>query len=921
MKVINADYISVDDCMDYLSKEKVLSFNKLSFKNRMINIIKKNISPENFQMIENNIYIRKDYINNSIELYKSSMDLVTASKEIYKVLDKNSTNVDKIRRLLPKKIKVYTIPLVSLDVNFVDKLKLEFILKEIEKLNSSGCITSEKLTKKINNIYRGIKFSRKDISDYTKISDLIIFRSDYIANFMGGQNLYPQSSVDKILHQLNEDIEKRVKLINISFEEYLSISEGDFKTKFISINNNDLNLIGEYENTTGRFRDYERTFSDTDVKVICINRGENFVSKKEYENFCEFKMNYVDSEYLKKFNSVLKPKVAKNNGIILKRYKGKYYINKNDLEKYLHVYRFNYEFSNANNIYDKVSIKIKYYPNDREKYFPEFKKYFMNFVKYKNKNSRTFIYVPRIYGIYNVLLNIMVKDLKPVNYEENNKLFEESINLVSASNDLRDMVIMFINYLRDKENFELKIMHDVREDKTKKTYSKEEFIHLLIKLIEIVADKNELKKLYRNWNLSSCITYLFMHYCIAWRKKDLLNQLPIPALTVIDGVTDGESFIRWLENGNEITDNMAHYICKSLEEVTTRLRLRASKNDEELNCVISDALSKEIALLLYINEANRQIHFLKYKKRRYKNRPFNAAYIEHKKMYILIKKFFNIDLEKILNGKFENVRMNKGFLELVKNKAEELGLAYSYYYSQVLRAHHKPSYKVFSETTKIYLNKDISKAAIMAFSTGTMGSVVNILLDLIDENFEMKEFEKKIMTIQNFNMIPYSIEINLKKISNKINMIKSEINNFLMNGGYKQGLLQELIYGNDNYGIEERTRCLLKITRNESEIIRIKSEEYKKSNITNKRCPFNRNTCIGCDYMIALRYFIYEFEKKFNCVLDDLEYAKTELDKEIAIESVNQLYLPVATDLALVLGDNIKEVININRYLRLADET
>ena len=70
------------------------------------------------------------------------------------------------------------------------------------------------------------------------------------------------------------------------------------------------------------------------------------------------------------------------------------------------------------------------------------------------------------------------------------------------------------------------------------------------------------------------------------------------------------------------------------------------------------------------------------------------------------------------------------------------------------------------------------------------------------ENMIRKEFEKKIMTIQNFNMTPYSIEINLKKISNKINMIKSEINNFLMNGGYKQGLLQELIYGNDNYGIE-----------------------------------------------------------------------------------------------------------------------
>ena len=73
-------------------------------------------------------------------------------------------------------------------------------------------------------------------------------------------------------------------------------------------------------------------------------------------------------------------------------------------------------------------------------------------------------------------------------------------------------------------------------------------------------------------------------------------------------------------------------------------------------------------------------------------------------------------------------------------------------------------------------------------------------------------------------------------------------------------------------------------------------------------------------YLIALRYFIYEFDKKFNDVLNDLEEATTEIDKDIAISSINELYIPLINDLAIVIGEEqISRIVDVNRYLRLAE--
>lgn len=920
MDKINGNYITSEECVEYLLKNKICKMNKKCFKDRISIILEKNSIEKNIYSKDGIIYIKKEYLNNSVELFKNSIGLPYVAREIKKTSKLDKKTLGRIRARIKGKVSAYQIPLISLDDLFIDKSDFNLIIDEVRKVEKLQCMSTKEILIKVNKLFKGIEFDNKEKNIFKYIIDnkLPVIGVEHLGNFSTG-NLYPKSTVDNVIENLYKYIrERRVKLINMSYNEYFNLTDKEFDNNYITLSNEELDLIGGYGGTNGRFRDMQRTFEGTNVKAIWINRGSNFVCKKEYEEFLDFKNNYINNDDLKKFNTKIKINKARNNGFTLKMYKDQYYLKKDELDRYLQNDKFDDEFSKLNTLYDKVMLKIKYNPHKKEEKFPQFMYYFKEFVRVKNGTSNTFIYVSRLYNLYNILLDSIFKDLRKENEEQNNEFFERSIKLVSSSQDLRGMIIQFINYLIREKNFDLNKFTDEKDKSRKEPYTKEEFIELLIKLIDIVGNKEELKKLYRNWNLSSCVTYIFMHYCVSWRKTDLIEQLPTPNLHYISGVTDGESFIEWLESGNEITYNLAKEICKYIEEMTEKMKLKANKNKGELNCVISDALTNEIALLLCINEANRQIHFSKYKKHRKKHRIFNGRYVEHKSMQVLLKDNFNIDLELILNGSFENVRMNKGFLINVKEKAEELGVAYSYYIAQISRGHISNK-KLLSETTKIYLQKDISKASVKAFATGTMGSIAYTLLSLIDDEFRLKSDEEQIKDIRNLNMTPYSIEKSIKKISNKIGVISREIDKFIKMGGYKKKLLSEILFGSDCYGIEYGTKCLIKITREDGYgITRIKSEQYSEENVRLKWCPLNRKTCIDCSFMIALRYFIYEFEKKFNIVLDDFEYAKTELDREIAIESINELYLPVATDLALVLGDNITRVIDINRYLRLA---
>lgn len=926
MKDLQNKYVTVEECVKYFRENNIRNITLAEANKKFIKALNDNTLGDNVIERNNIIYIKKEYLNDCIKLYRDSIEIALVAKKIIEFLGEDINSLKNIRAIIKKRCNVYKILLIHRMSLFISKDEYNLILKGIKEIKEKECITRSQFSNIINNSFRGIKYKGLPehlVLKFIKENNLEFINNKHIGNFYPHtEYLYPKETVDKVMEYLKSHIKSNIKLINLDFDEYLELNKSDFENHYKVLEREEFVTFGESINASKNYYDIYTIFKDTNVKLIWIHNDKTYVSKKEFYEYVDFRNSYVPAKsYFNNLGIKFSSKVARNNGIEIMTYKMLYYIKKEDINSYISIANYNSEFKKANSLYDRVRIKINYYPNKNDNKYPKFKEYLMDFVKYVNKSVSTTQYSYSIYAIYNVILDNIKKDLEPKNELENNNLFSKLIMLTYESQNNRRMLIQFINYLIDNKNFKLKRIIDVKEKTTKEPHTKEQFISLLSKLIEIVSNENNLKKLYRNWNLSSAVSYVFMHYCLAWRRMDLISQLPKPNLNNIStDITDGESFIRWLENGNEITYEVAKDICKSLEEETKRLRKTAHKNNVKLSCIISDALVKEVAILLCINEANREIHSENFKgKGRIEERCFNAEYTRPKYIQILFEENFNIDIEEILDGPFDNIRMNKGFLTLVKEKAEELNL-FAYQYTQVLRGH-SPTRGALAETTKIYLDKDIEKTSLMAFATGTMGSITYILNSLVDEDFENKSMQEQIECMDNLNMTPYTIEKNVKIISNKISKIKNEIEKFLKQGGYKKGFLQDLLYGQDSYGIEEKTKCLIKIIKKEElGIIRVKSMNYKEENSTNKWCPFNRRSCIGCEYMIALRYFVYEFEKKFNQVLNDLESAKSQLDKEIAIESINNLYIPVLNDLGMIIGyDEVSKVIDTERYKKLVE--
>lgn len=924
INIHNEEYILLKEYIHYLYEETGIDMELGRVNPKFKKMYKENIEERNVILYEDLIYLRKKWVSESIELFKRSINVTDAIKiiEKYKGLKIEYVNPHSIET----KCQVYKIPLINRNYIYISKEDLKRIIDGIKEVDAKECINGNELLDIMNSMFKGITFgsTSKLIFKFIRENNLEVIRRDYIGNFVTPiLDLYPKETVDKVIENVKTSCEEYVvKLINLSFGEYYNLSEEEFEKGYKEITPSEFNEISGYKDVNTKFRNCKRVLNDTKVKCIWIHQRSIYVSVKEYEEFLDFKKNYVDSNQLKESGVDVSGfvKILKNNNFNIIYYKQKLYIHKDEIARFVRIRSYLSDMDKANTIYERFMVKLNYFDYDKKNKFKNFNRIYTKFVKSVSRTNKSFQLYSRLFNTYKLLLDCLEKDLMLENKEENNKMFKKALFLSVNSTNNRKGVIQFSNYLIKDMGFDINKLNDIKEKVPLPIYEEEEFINLLIKLIDIIADKENIKKLYRNWNISSVVTYVFMHYSLAWRKMDLVNQLYAPLLQNIEGVTDGESFIRWLEEGNVITDRMANDICEELEKKTERLKLKASKNNQELSCVISSSLSREVALLLCISEANRQIHANNIRRARKYSGLFNPSFLEPKEIQKVIKENFDIDINVVLDGGFDNRRMNKSFLTLVKEKAEELNLAYSYYYAQVSRGH-KATLGQLSETTKIYLKKDISKAALMAFSMGTMGSVVHIILQLISSDYKDKSLQEQIELNNNLGLTPYTVERNIEKITNKISIMKNEIDRYFQSGGQKEDFLKELLYGQGIYGIDGKIKCILKITqKDERGIKRIKSANYNKINNKIIECPKRRESCNGCDYMIALRYFIYEFETRFNTILDELENCEYDLDKKIIIYSINNNYIPVLNDLAMVLGNEVKNVIDIERYIALAEE-
>ena len=281
------------------------------------------------------------------------------------------------------------------------------------------------------------------------------------------------------------------------------------------------------------------------------------------------------------------------------------------------------------------------------------------------------------------------------------------------------------------------------------------------------------------------------------------------------------------------------------------------------------------------------------------------------RLQLLFKKKLDIDVTEILGGDFDNIRMNKSYSNNIKEKAEELKIAFSYGVVTRARSHKVSRGKLASEMTKVYLNRDISNESLRAFAVGTMGSVLHVINKMINNEYENLSNEKKVEIIQNMNITPLEIEKNVQYISNKINAMENEIIKYFDNNGKKDELLDRLIYGKF-FGITDRTKCLIKVTREKKNgITGVFSESFKN-------CPLGRKNCFGCDYMIAMRFFIYTLEEKLNEIIVKVEECEDyDLDLEIYSSQLKTIYLPLIEDLGeKLLGNEVGKIFDQVRYLK-----
>ncbi|MGU8835527.1 hypothetical protein ACV3UL_14700 [Clostridium perfringens] len=901
--------------------------NIISISNSTIKTLNKDFIIE----IDKVFYIENNYIDAQVNLYNQSKSIKLLSKELTKI-NHCSTITSPSRLLnclLRKNVKIYDIPLLSKD-KFISLDDFNNIINCVKYVINSNCLTSKEVLASINQLFIVGKYTQMETSMIQNImsdNNLDFISPNHLGNFTGA-NLITKEDSNLLLSKIKVFFESEIlALNNLTYEEYYNMSHEEFSHNYVSyseIENVLLEFISPPKSLGSYSFNYKfNLFSNSDIRVIGIRVPicDLFINKKDFDETIDILRSYVNTNYIATTLNLtcnIERKSLEAQGINvhldLPLVTGQLYVKREDAEKYCKFYTYQKVLSNASTIFQRYSIRIDYYPNPKDILIPETLKLLNEYVLYRSNKRRTHgSFDAAFYDLYNILCDNLKLDLTLLSGDRLNKQLDKLLILSSSKCRVKEAWIGFINYLRTtNDNFkDVVFLKLIQDTKKVEPYGEESFINLAIALIDIIENKSLLKKTYYNWNVSSALCYVFLHLCLAWRRNDLSTKLPSPNLNLISNLGEYNNFIEWLEDDNELSERLSLTICKDIENKVNRFNLVANKNQQNLLCVIPKFLCKHLALLLCINETNKKLTKVTNKKVKRYDRIFTKSGIEN--LTKIFSQEFDTDLTAILGDTFNNIKATKSFLTLITEKSEEFGLSYGYYLAQKLRGH-KSTPELLSNTTKIYLHKDISKASVMAFAVGTMGSVKYNLLSLVDDEFNDMSILNQANKIVSLSLTPHEIETIIKTLAIKSDEIKRIMATALTTKDRKDKFLDELLFGKNNYGKHPHTKCIFKIIKNIDNTLKEISVDE------NRKCPYRTESCIGCVYLIGLKYFMFYLEDKFNEVLDNLENSVSRIDKEIHLGRLQEIYLPTISDMFDIFGkETISNLLNTQRYKELVE--
>lgn len=782
--------------------------------------------------------------------------------------------------------------------------------------------TYYELEKAINNVLFGYDFAGK-LFDRKIIKRIELYNLNYKKELIDNVEwiildkdlkekvfrIFKEETIKIFNYKSNISISELTKeMLEIDFYDYEKIKEELEKRKII----------------IPSISDGITPFKNKKVSIVHLRRPINkmFFYKKHIDEILDMIDSYIDirdiEEYNKRYTFPL------NIALIEKKFNIKayskipflskgLYVKKTDIDYIKSQLLYSQEMENTNTQFERLQIMIKYskYRTNKVETIAMFLDYCRDKSNSNKNNSNENSWIK----IYELLCSetLLHKELKDMSNEEQYDFSKKIFYLVNDYSRVKKEVSYLLRYL--KMNYNLKGLCEyklIRDFEEVEPYSEESFLKVLLVIFNILLDKETVIVLIDNIKLSGCLLYIYMHYCIAWRRSDLINQLPKPNMNLIGRFIGNNDFNDWIKKKeNTFSEEMGKLICEDIEDKVKLFNLKSSKTNSTLTCIIPQHMHQTLGLLFCICESNRK----NYKHIHNKNDSLILSYLPNGTLIIdEINENFNIDLSIILDDNFSNLRAVKSFLNIINNKSEEFDLACGYYLSQILRGHNKSKDKLLAETTKIYLNKDVSQASITAFLNGTMGCIKYNLLSIIDEEFDLDTSMKKLEKSYCLDITPKKIEETFNLLYKKSKLVDNFFKEHLTTITKKENFLRELFYGKD-YGKHNGTKCLIKVMKSSE-------NKIKKIGITdNNDCVYNTSSCIGCSYLVTMKCFIYEFEEKFNEMLESLEKSKSELDKHMNIKRFLDLYLPLIIEIQNEFGEELtKQILDTERYNSILKE-
>ncbi|ASS68159.1 MULTISPECIES: hypothetical protein [Paenibacillus] len=462
----------------------------------------------------------------------------------------------------------------------------------------------------------------------------------------------------------------------------------------------------------------------------------------------------------------------------------------------------------------------------------------------------------------NFLRSTCKKEINQYNDEEISTYME-----FAADNITKNANILFSNLIfnisqTDKCSFSIINQFDERVGVVKKDSSAyDDAVYLKLAYMvfneEYWKEKDMLIKASDSKPLATTWLYHAMHYVCAWRKADIVNNIPHVTLNV-----EPDEIIRMVKEHDYSEATWIPYV----NELVVRVGFESKKprkskrheNSPNLKMYIPESLRSTIGMLLALCEAH---SILEGKGSPICRHPNNVKYADE---------LFGTDYTSLFAGRLiSNRKANKAYMERIMESGDKNNNN-GYLLASYARSH-KGGLGSLPEVTSKYLKAKMDGYSVdditrILFERGVCSFVPYLLCSaLYDNEFEKKHIDKQTETIKELGMIPHEIELLLQtdeKVELKAKQTISEIIKYISDENATE------IVGNALKEIADG-RC---VGKNE-DVYCIRKAFGEECNMP------NREHCIGCGSEMYLKTFLSDLHNEIKVDRMKFENAKTKAER------------------------------------------